>query len=258
MKYNNNETNNKNEDKLFFKKNSSLNKIIINHDINNNLYNIKNRINIFCILKIRKKILLILVLSIIIGLIIFLILYYKKINKKTIISFNPYLNKADDKEGFYVPKDNLLIYKRCSIENCKNCYGNTYNNTCISCKKSYDSIKDENNKIISCKYNPQKEEEQKQTTILEEQTSNLINCDPGYYLPEGNNLENKCKKCSLFGCEICHGDESINYCDSCFSKYILHYIDINSFICVECENNCLECDQITSKCLKCEDEYLLF
>ena len=166
---NNEQISNRHINKSSSKRNSSLQKIIINHELNINLYNTKNCINTFCILKLSKKILSILILSLIMGLIIFSILYYKKINKKSSISINYNINNVEEKEGFYIPKDNLSIIKKCSVENCKKCYGNTYDNVCTSCKKSYDSVKDENNKIISCNYNPQKEEDTNiKTTILEE------------------------------------------------------------------------------------------
>ena len=95
------------------------------------------------------------------GLIIYIANYnYEKNNKKS-ISFKHIVNNTDDKDGYYIPKDSLLnpYYKKCSVENCKRCYGNSYNDTCISCLNYYDPIMNKNNKIISCKYNPQKDEE---------------------------------------------------------------------------------------------------
>ena len=39
-------------------------------------------------------------------------------------------------------------------------------------------------------------------------------------------------------------------------KYIPKYLN-NNIICVEWTNNYTECDQNTSKCLKCDDEFIL-
>ena len=82
----------------------------------------------------------------------------------------------------------------------------------------------------------------------------IINCKPGYFLPEGNNKE--CKPCSEIGCEICHGDISFDYCDSCFSNYIPKYIH-NYLKCEEPDINCAEFDNKTYECLRCKDEYVL-
>ena len=82
----------------------------------------------------------------------------------------------------------------------------------------------------------------------------IINCEPGYFLPEGDNKE--CKPCSEIGCEICHGDISFDYCDSCFSNYIPKYIH-NYLKCGEPDINCAEFDNKTYECLRCKDEYVL-
>ena len=352
-----NNNNDKNETLKIYNSNINLelSKIILKHENKNNLYNAHNKsfINYFCIRKIRKIVLGMLIILIICGIIIFTILYFKKRNDTTSISFKQSMNNTDNINGFYVPKDNILSYRKCSVEYCKKCYGNSYNDTCISClNSSYEPIIDENNKIISCKYYQQQEEDKnitinesyipqitdnilenitqlisenitnnilenltqliseknldnlsnntqlisenitdyitifkseifnvnstdniseikaelltqnitieihENTTITVIETSNITICAPGFYLPEGDNIEKECKQCSIFGCEICHGNNFINYCDSCFVKYIPKYVN-NNIICVECTSNCIECDQNTSKCLKCDDEFIL-
>ncbi len=70
------------------------------------------------------------------------------------------MNNIDNINGFYVPKDNIVSYRKCSVEHCKKCYDNSCNDTCISCLNSfYLPIIDDDNKIISCKYNQQQEED---------------------------------------------------------------------------------------------------
>ena len=347
---------------------------------NHNLYESSDNNNIslifLCFRKIKSIILFLLLLSIIIDLIIFFILYNSKSNKKVSESFK--LNKKIlNKDGFYIPKDisSDLLYKKCSVENCKKCYGNSYYDICTSCFDSYNPIFDKNNKsILSCVKNIPKPElstdiirdiqndiisdiktdikttlvtdiktiktdiikEKLQTYIIHEnsnsskeliQNTNLkidytnretildtiekttellieettdiiskttitmstevknfdfpteintelnqetsyiditteniiIECEPGYYLPDGINTGKKCKQCSL-GCEKCHGDNIINYCDSCFSNYIPRYINNNLLCNIEIEKNCNEYQILNEKfnCLKCDNEYVLY
>jgi len=88
-------------------------------------------------------------------------------------------------------------------------------------------------------------------------TSEIIfNCNPGFYLREGDYSENKCKNCSVLGCEICHGNNTINYCDSCSFNYIPKYINNNLFCLPDSINNCFDYN-ITFECFKCDDEFLL-
>ena len=281
-----------------------INKIIIRYNLNNDLNNNKF-INFRCFRKIKDIFLFLILILIILGLIKFFTLYHSTKNNKINISFKQYANNTN-KDGYYIPKDKLLnpVYKKCSIENCKKCYGNSYKDTCMSCFSSYYPIIDKNNKIISCEYIPlinetitdkiipnseptkelittdinektdllserfietSSEVTNKYSNIISQQTiiseiiteNIIINCEPGYYLPEGNK-NNECKKCSLLGCEICHGNNTIDYCDSCFLNYTQIFKN-NNLICIECGKNCLECNQSTiDECIKCKDEYVLF
>ena len=345
-----------------------ISKIIVNHGLNNNL-SIRNNNNISLILfikKIRTIILSLIITSIVISASIIVINYLSETKKKSVISFNQNLNNnTDNIDGYFIPKDRLLnpSFKKCSIDNCKRCYGNSYKDTCISCFNSYNPIRDENNTIISCVYNPPKEEvsnkilnesdkinitelnnenkieassivdnsdeikieqnksdkinitelnyenkneatsivdntdeikieqnksdisenistiltqkitnyspeiktELMQTTFIEGTphttsiaqvtTSNVvIECNPGYYYPGG---ENECKKCSAKGCKECHGNTAINFCDSCYSEYIPRYID-NILICFEPDKNCILFNYTTFQCMKCPNEYIIF
>jgi len=378
MRINRNETSrilNKNNKK------SDINKLIVKYNLNNDLYNTnyKKCINFLCFKRIKNIILLLLILTFIICLIIFFILYHSDKNNKVNISLYQYINNTNI-DGYYIPKDKLLDIKKCSIENCKGCYGNSYNDTCTSCFSSYNPKFDENNKIITCEYippNPSTEIDvtlndtatinitdnpinittnytiinnthnsieittesstenptnkqidssiqtiinnipstpktelienkvtsdipgqidlspetytentseiktefssensiyeikseimtQITTDIISQQTeiseivseSIIINCKPGYYLPDGDQ-SNECKKCPILGCEICHGNDTINYCDSCFTNYTQKYID-NNIICIEYEN-CIDYNpKIFNECLKCDEEYVLY
>ena len=350
-KLNNIETSNR----LKTHKSIDINKIIVEKNLNNNIYHINNNKSnkFFYIGKIRNIILFSITTSIIIGAILFYIYYILEINNKTLKSYKHIKNNTIDIDGYYIPKDKLSnpYYKKCSVESCKKCYGNSYNDICLSCIKSYAPIMNEENKIIYCKYNPKKEfdtyitsnesniinipdniieeefksnlitkniteftkeiesisnniiihdnitsieiessatnnhknntesvfyksteskielstqiilEQKHQTTYIETIepitiNSIIINCEPGYYLPKGNYKE--CKPCSIFGCEKCHGNNTINYCDSCFSKYIPRLINNNLICSYELDSNCDYYDSLTLECFKCKDEYVLY
>ena len=332
-----------------------------------NLINKHNSYKIHYITKIRNIIILASLFFILGGLILFFILNNNKRKSKTKLSFKQRSNETF-MEGYYIPKDNLIssAFKKCSVENCKRCYGNSKKDTCMSCIKSYKPITDKNNKIIFCEPNPEREEEKnktlnnseniiistniyennidnkeiikeksnyitdeiktniysknidenvtlietilktekipdnegtiktksteidptikfelsteiiknnnsenitelitqnktdieiKPTSILKITTENVvINCNPGYYYPEEYNTQQKCKKCSVIGCEICHGNTTINYCDSCFSTYFDKYVN-NKLTCLEPDENCGTFNLTTFECLECKDEY---
>ena len=333
-------------------KSKDINTIIVKYGLNRNIYNINNtKTNLFLyIRKIRNIILSSMLISVIAGAILFFINFISDNNSKSKISFKRIQNNNDNIDGYYIPKDKLSnpIYKKCSVENCKKCYGNSYNDICISCLNSYISIMNEENKIIKCEYNPLKEQDnnitlkesdsinlsdyfseretefnlksdkknyeiktEKITEKIEDNisktkteltieynsnniktfksesiinnilnikselteeinikplttyiipveqsiTENIINnCNPGYYLPEGKN--NECKPCQEKGCKICHGNSTNNYCDSCFSDYILRYID-NHLTCFAKDKNCEEYNNNTIECIKCNNEFYL-
>ena len=329
-------------------KNIDINKIIIKHEFNDSLNRTNTKYNF--LKRIRTIILFSTISSIVVGLIIFFIaIFSQSINKKP-VSFKRIKNNTDNIDGYYIPKDSLFnpYYKKCSVDNCKKCYGNSNNDTCILCLNAYNPLLNENNKIISCKYNPKKEStnlilkesneinfddniseiktenidnktdyfSKKQTEFISDKTTNyfsevktdfvtniivdnistiiteypteknvdinfmtdikteinnfhsqitsikeiitsnkIIICEPGYYLPEED--KDSCKRCSIIGCETCHGNNTINYCDSCFSDYFSKYID-NNLICIKKDINCIKYDNNTFKCLKCDFEYVLY
>ena len=140
-------------------KNIDINKIIVESSLNNNINNKNSRIFLY-IKKLRYITFISIVVSIIFGAIIFSVIYFTKKNNIKMISFKPIKNNTDNIDGYYIPKDKLsnTIYKKCSIENCKKCFGNSYNDTCISCLNFYNPIMNEENKIIECKYNNQTKE----------------------------------------------------------------------------------------------------
>ena len=49
------------------------------------------------------------------------------------------------------------------------------------------------------------------------------NCDSGYYYPNNDNINQKCKQCSINGCEKCYGNNITNICISCKNDYIPIY-----------------------------------
>ena len=161
--------------RLKINQSTDINRIILRHELDNTSNNINNYQNFFCIRKVRDIILISIIISIILSLIIFLIEYYSKENNKAII-FKQNLNNTNELDGYYIPKDRLSnpIYKICSIDKCKKCYGNSLNDTCISCFDSYKPIIDENNKIVSCQYIEDNNITIKERSNLEDKTGATI------------------------------------------------------------------------------------
>ena len=120
-----------------------IKQIIIKYNLNENIDNNQNYF--FFIKKLRRIILLSIILSIIISLIFFLIFNYRKRNNRKLISLKRNVNNTDDIDGYYIPKDISLnpYYKKCSVVNCKKCYGNSYNDICLSCLNFYIPLKNE-------------------------------------------------------------------------------------------------------------------
>ena len=143
------------------KKRHDINRIIIRHGLNSDFYKThnKNCINYFCFNKLREIILALFIILIILIIIIFFFFCRKKKEKfnKEFQSAKLIKNETVYKVGYFIPIDNVLSYKKCSVENCKKCYGNSFNDTCISCiNSSYDPIIDENSKIIYVNLIPKK------------------------------------------------------------------------------------------------------
>ena len=123
---------------------SSLNK---NNKIKQKLNsrNFKEKINCF---------LLILFIILIIIIIIFFYLFIsKRKTPKNIIIKKAQIanNKIICESGFYLPSDESLTKncKKCSIENCIECFGSKLKDICIKCNPEFKGIYI-NNKIVSC------------------------------------------------------------------------------------------------------------
>ena len=98
-------------------------------------------------------------------------------------------NPSDTKKvcgpGYFIPKDDETLENclKCSIEGCDKCYGTLDNNECISCG-DFDSVYDDNNKIIKCNKICETGEEDKCLTC-EGDTNNCGSCNIGYKLVKG-------------------------------------------------------------------------
>ena len=137
-----------NENETLHNLKSHKNKDIDKITVTNNFYNLNNNNSkiFFFIKKIRDILLFSITTSIIVGAVIFSVVYFKDKNNKKSISFKQNLNNTKKIDGYFIPKDKLLnlFYKKCSVENCKTCYGTSFNDTCISCFNSYEPIITEN------------------------------------------------------------------------------------------------------------------
>ena len=90
-------------------------------------------------------------------------------------------------EGQYIPDDNKSECKKCTINYCSKCSGNTKENTCLSCMENYEPIKDSDNKIIECTKICEKGKENKCLTCDREKCGS---CNLGYQLYKGKCIDN--------------------------------------------------------------------
>ena len=198
---------------------------------------------------------------------IFLVVILKDDKKSYKIDIQNYreINSTKfNKVGYYIPKDNNLenyTPLKCSISNCKKCYGNSKSNTCMDCIYPYMPVYNDNNKIISCQLS---DDLPKETTNVKIETTSVqtekIECSHGYYLPSDYNKG--CKKCSIDFCDICSGALDKDICISCFEGYFANYIRGKIKSCdEECETGsrekCFTCDTSINECSSCNDGYYL-
>ena len=147
-----------------------------------------------------------------------------------------------NESGYYIPKDNNNIYhapKKCSITNCKKCYGNSEINFCTSCIPPYVPLYNNDSVIKACE---------------------LLECEIGYYLPTDNYKE--CKKCSIDYCSFCNGTTNNDICFSCLSEYFENINNGKIISCdIKCEEGsdekCLSCDNNTNICSLCNQGYYI-
>ena len=166
--------------------------------------------------------------------------------------------------GYYLVDDeeNKTICKKCSIENCKECYGDKNSNECTSCNDNYVTIYSNNNIINSCEL-PCETGENEKCLICDKIKNKCSKCNDGYYLPEDDENKKVCQKCSIENCKECYGTKNSNLCTLCYENYVSIYSNNNIINSCElpCETGenekCLICDKIKNKCSKCNDGYYL-
>ena len=116
-------------------------------------------------------------------------------------------------EGYFLPSDNKTECKKCDIENCIICSGNSTYKQCDLCDIDYYYSGNKclkkcevgnNEKCITC-------------NIEEGKINECLECNPGFYLPKENKTQ--CKKCSLENCEICNND----ICTKCFDNFLTKF-----------------------------------
>ena len=131
----------------------------------------------------------------IIIVIIFSYLLFSKTKKlKNVDKTQDTNNKTICKSGYYLPLDDPLTKncKKCTVENCLECFGNKTSNICTKCnsnlKESYES--DINRTIIACKLPCETGNEDK-----------CLRCD---------NIRNECIGCNI-GYKLVNGKCTLNY-----------------------------------------------
>ena len=224
-----------------------------------NLYSLKFAINIIFISM--GSLMLILLIS-------FLVTNSKDDKKSSKIDYQKYREmdiSSYKRDGYYIPKDDDNINytpKKCSLPNCKTCYGNSKTNICTSCISPYIPIFNENNQIKSCQLSNKTEDNDStqptQKNEPEPTKTDKIECEQGYYLPSDDNKA--CKKCSITNCNVCSGTTNSNICSSCLNGYFTNY---NRGTIISCDNlcqtgsgeKCLSCDNNSNICSSCNKGY---
>ena len=211
--------------------------------------NQKNRNNYLS----KKQLIYIIISSLAIFIILAIIIIIVSIKK----SNNNETLKCDP--GYFVPEKEKIC-KKCSLENCKECYGTENLNFCTSCISSYIPIY-LNNSIHICEKECEEGEGEK-CKICNETKNQCFNCNDGYYIPDDSEKRQKCQKCSIENCEKCYGNKNSNFCISCGDYLEPIYIDNEikecKYTCEEGkEDKCLTCDKIKNRCSTCNKGYYL-
>ena len=82
-------------------------------------------------------------------------------------------------------------------------------------------------------------------------------CEPGYYLPY-EKAEKDCKKCSVDNCQICIGNETIDFCLKCQPGFKSIYKNKMIQFCVDpTKSECQIYNNITKECELCNNGYFL-
>ena len=211
-------------------------------------------------------ILLLLFIILIIVNIIFFYLFFsrrKKFKNITINKTQNINNKIICESGFYLPLDDQSAKncKKCSIENCFECFGSKLKDICIKCNPDYKGIYI-NNKIESCE-TPCEEGINEKCKQCDNDKIKCLSCNDGYYLPEFE--KNKCQKCSIDNCLECYGNKTSNNCTKCISNFKEVYESDTNRTIISCkipcetgnEDKCLKCDNIRNECIECNIGYKL-
>ena len=194
--------------------------------------------------------------------------------------------------GYFKPSDDDSNCYKCEIPNCQKCSGSKNNQRCFSCMNNFEEIFGEHNTIINCKEkNPissiipettepsptipvtQSDEEDstnmplicENCEICDQIKGKCSKCVDGYYLPEDNESQFNCKKCSIENCKECKGSKSENKCINCKNNFIPVYDENDKNLIISCnspceiggDEKCKTCDETGNKCGSCNTLHVL-
>ena len=89
--------------------------------------------------------------------------------------------------GYYIPTNDKSECKKCSVNYCTKCFGNTRRNTCQECHELYAPVRDRFDRIKECVRSCEKGIDYKCVTCSGEQCGS---CNTGYILFKGKCLDN--------------------------------------------------------------------
>lgn len=85
-----------------------------------------------------------------------------------------------------------------------------------------------------------------------------LKCKSGYFRPDDEKENQKCKQCTVNNCETCIGNKTLDYCIKCQSEYEPVYLNNIIKFCTDYNNiECLKYNINTNECESCNDGYYL-
>ena len=168
--------------------------------------------------------------------------------------------------GFFYPIDDQDNLHKCSLENCKECYGSIFNNTCSKCFPNSTAKYTYNEIIFLCE--PKSSSTQSNVCVegsnancykCNEKQDECLSCNAGFFLPDDQLTKLTCLKCPIQNCKQCSGSALNPSCLSC-ENFAIPDSEIDTKNCKIQKGDGLFCktaDAAESKCTSCNEGYNL-
>ena len=165
--------------------------------------------------------------------------------------------------GFFYPIDDQDNLHKCSLENCKECYGSIFNNTCMKCFPNSTELYTNDNIVFQC------EPKSSTTKCVEgpnancskcnEKQDECLSCNSGFFLPDNLLTKLKCIECPIKNCKQCSGSTFNPSCLSC-ENFAIPDSEKDTKNCKVQKGDgpfCKTTDATDSECTSCNEGYNL-